>query len=256
MFNFRILVFRKKNQKRPFNLTKSLSRRLFDLSKSRFRLFKLPFNFSHKSFQIESTLASTAPAVQLNNRQTRESDRSGNPAMHHRLLRCSLFLKKTNGASLIEAKSTFRVANSPNLSGGYTANASYDVNRAGGKAWANGSVNLSASKDGHASLALSYNHDGNTAIPQRLRGGGATLDLGNDGILGFSIQGLKGATVGNVNYNTNTHGWEKATLNQNFQNEYLQGVSAESSSSNHEKAQMEILHKEISLGAVHLLCES
>ncbi|MBM9502378.1 TIGR04388 family protein [Leptospira sp. 201903071] len=134
-------------------------------------------------------------------------------------------------------------------SGGYTANASYDVNRAGGKAWANGSVNLSASKDGHASLALSYNHDGNTAIPQRLRGGGATLDLGNDGILGFSIQGLKGATVGNVNYNTNTHGWEKGSLNQNFQNEYLQGVSAESSSYNHEKAQMEILHKEISLGA-------
>ncbi|MCG6167182.1 TIGR04388 family protein [Leptospira sanjuanensis] len=132
-------------------------------------------------------------------------------------------------------------------SGSYTANASYDVNKAGGKSWANGSVNVSASREGHSSLALSYNHDGNTAIPQRLRGGGATLDLGNDGVLGFSIQGLKGATIGTVSYNTNSHGWEQATLNQNFQNEYLQGVTAENSSYNHEKSQMEILRTELSI---------
>ncbi|MCG6166855.1 TIGR04388 family protein [Leptospira sp. FAT1] len=121
------------------------------------------------------------------------------------------------------------------------------MNKAGGKSWANGSVNVSASREGHSSLALSYNHDGNTAIPQRLRGGGATLDLGNDGVLGFSIQGLKGATIGNVSYNTNSHGWEQATLNQNFQNEYLQGVTAENSSYNHEKSQMEILRTELSI---------
>ncbi|MCG6192641.1 TIGR04388 family protein [Leptospira sp. FAT2] len=132
-------------------------------------------------------------------------------------------------------------------SGSYTANASYDVNKAGGKSWANGSVNVSASREGHSSLALSYNHDGNTAIPQRLRGGGATLDLGNDGVLGFSIQGLKGATIGTVSYNTNSHGWEQATLNQNFQNEYLQGVTAENSAYNHEKSQMEILRTELSI---------
>ncbi|WP_406600656.1 TIGR04388 family protein [Leptospira sanjuanensis] len=121
------------------------------------------------------------------------------------------------------------------------------MNKAGGKSWANGSVNVSASREGHSSLALSYNHDGNTAIPQRLRGGGATLDLGNDGVLGFSIQGLKGATIGTVSYNTNSHGWEQATLNQNFQNEYLQGVTAENSSYNHEKSQMEILRTELSI---------
>lgn len=44
------------------------------------------------------------------NNTTRESDRSENPAMHHRLVRCSLFYFQTHGASLIEAESAFRVA--------------------------------------------------------------------------------------------------------------------------------------------------
>ncbi|TGM61741.1 TIGR04388 family protein, partial [Leptospira adleri] len=130
----------------------------------------------------------------------------------------------------------------------YTANASYDVNKAGDQEWANGSFNISASKEGNASVSVSYNSDGNTAIPQRLRGTGGTLEFSNDGMLNFSVQGFKGATIASVGYDTNTHGWQAASLNSNFQNEYNQGVIAENSSYNREKSQMEILHKELSLG--------
>ncbi|WP_025179558.1 TIGR04388 family protein, partial [Leptospira kirschneri] len=95
----------------------------------------------------------------------------------------------------------------------------------------------------------SYNSDGNTAIPQRLRGGGGTLDFGNDGKIGLSIQGMRGATVGTLTYDTNTHGFEPVSFNSNFQNEFNQGQTAENSSENHERKQMEILMKEISLGS-------
>ncbi|EKO49536.1 TIGR04388 family protein, partial [Leptospira kirschneri] len=134
-------------------------------------------------------------------------------------------------------------------SGDYTANASYDKNHIGGQSWANASFNISASKTGHASASISYNSDGNTAIPQRLRGGGGTLDFGNDGKIGLSIQGMRGATVGTLTYDTNTHGFEPVSFNSNFQNEFNQGQTAENSSENHERKQMEILMKEISLGS-------
>ncbi|XDD51136.1 TIGR04388 family protein [Leptospira sp. WS92.C1] len=45
----------------------------------------------------------------------RERDRSVNPAMHHRLVTRSLFYFNADGASLIEAESAFRVANSPGI---------------------------------------------------------------------------------------------------------------------------------------------
>ncbi|WP_082287713.1 TIGR04388 family protein, partial [Leptospira noguchii] len=134
-------------------------------------------------------------------------------------------------------------------SGDYTANASYDKNNIGGNSWANASINISASKNGHASASASYNADGNTHIPQALRGGGATLDFGNDGKVGLSVQGLRGATVGTLTYDTNTHGFEPVSFNSNFLNEFNQGQIAENSSYNHQKSQMEILHKELSLGA-------
>ncbi|WP_155717810.1 TIGR04388 family protein, partial [Leptospira noguchii] len=134
-------------------------------------------------------------------------------------------------------------------SGDYTANASYDVNHIGGKTWANANIGISASKNGHASASISYNTDGNEAIPQALRGSGATLDFGNDGKLGLSVQGMKGATIGTLTYDTNTHGFEPVSFNSNFQNEFNQGQAAENSSENHERNQMEILLKEISLGS-------
>ncbi|EMO67697.1 pretoxin HINT domain protein, partial [Leptospira kirschneri str. 200803703] len=134
-------------------------------------------------------------------------------------------------------------------SGDYTANASYDKNHIGGQSWANASFNISASKTGHASASISYNSDGNTHIPQRLRGGGGTLDFGNDGKIGLSVQGMKGATIGTLTYDTNTHGFEPVSFNSNFQNEFNQGQTAENSSENHERKQMEILMKEISLGS-------
>ncbi|TQE71589.1 TIGR04388 family protein [Leptospira noguchii] len=131
----------------------------------------------------------------------------------------------------------------------YTANASYDLNNIGGKKWANVNLGISASKSGHASFSASYNSDGNTHIPQSLRGGGATLDFGNDGKIGLSVQGMKGATIGTLTYDTNTHGFEPVSFNSNFQNEFNQGQAAENSSENHERNQMEILLKEISLGS-------
>ncbi|EMO51671.1 intein C-terminal splicing domain protein [Leptospira noguchii] len=134
-------------------------------------------------------------------------------------------------------------------SGDYTANASYDKNHIGGQTWANASFNISANKSGHASASVSYNADGNTSIPQRLRGGGGTLDFGNDGKIGLSVQGMKGATIGTLTYDTNTHGFEPVSFNSNFQNEFNQGQAAENSSENHERNQMEILLKEISLGS-------
>ncbi len=134
-------------------------------------------------------------------------------------------------------------------SGDYTANASYDKNHIGGQSWANASFNVSASKTGHASASVSYNSDGNTAIPQRLRGGGGTLDFSNDGKIGLSVQGMKGATIGTLTYDTNTHGFEPVSFNSNFQNEFNQGQAAENSSKNHERNQIEILMKEISLGS-------
>ncbi|EKO26643.1 pretoxin HINT domain protein [Leptospira interrogans str. UI 12621] len=134
-------------------------------------------------------------------------------------------------------------------SGDYTANASYDKNHIGGQSWANASFNVSASKTGHASASVSYNSDGNTHIPQRLRGGGGTLDFGNDGKIGLSVQGLKGATIGTLTYDTNTHGFEPVSFNSNFQNEFNQGQAAENSSKNHQRNQIEILMKEISLGS-------
>ncbi|QOI37366.1 TIGR04388 family protein [Leptospira interrogans] len=134
-------------------------------------------------------------------------------------------------------------------SGDYTANASYDKNHIGGQSWANASFNVSASKTGHASASVSYNSDGNTHIPQRLRGGGGTLDFSNDGKIGLSVQGMKGATIGTLTYDTNTHGFEPVSFNSNFQNEFNQGQAAENSSKNHERNQIEILMKEISLGS-------
>ncbi|WP_025178267.1 TIGR04388 family protein [Leptospira kirschneri] len=134
-------------------------------------------------------------------------------------------------------------------SGDYTANASYDKNHIGGQSWANASFNVSASKTGHASASVSYNSDGNTNIPQRLRGGGGTLDFSNDGKIGLSVQGMKGATIGTLTYDTNTHGFEPVSFNSNFQNEFNQGQAAENSSENHERNQIEILMKEISLGS-------
>ncbi|UOG54114.1 TIGR04388 family protein [Leptospira noguchii] len=133
-------------------------------------------------------------------------------------------------------------------SGDYTANASYDLNNIGGKKWANVNLGISASKSGHASFSASYNSDGNTHIPQSLRGGGATLDFGNDGLIGLSVQGLKGATIGTLTYDTNTHGFQPLSLNYNFQNEFNQGQAAENAANNHQKSQMEILMKELSLG--------
>ncbi|WP_431844728.1 TIGR04388 family protein [Leptospira noguchii] len=130
----------------------------------------------------------------------------------------------------------------------YTANASYDLNNIGGKKWANVNLGISASKSGHASFSASYNSDGNTHIPQSLRGGGATLDFGNDGLIGLSVQGLKGATIGTLTYDTNTHGFQPLSLNYNFQNEFNQGQAAENAANNHQKSQMEILMKELSLG--------
>ncbi|EMO00104.1 hypothetical protein LEP1GSC112_2758 [Leptospira interrogans serovar Pomona str. UT364] len=118
-------------------------------------------------------------------------------------------------------------------SGNYTANASYDFDKIQGKDWANASLGISASKNGQSNLTLSYNDDGGESnIPQRLRGQGATLDFGNDGRIGLSVQGLKGATIGTLTYDTNTHGFEDLTLNSNFQNEFNQGLIAEHSQEN------------------------
>ncbi|WP_269147237.1 TIGR04388 family protein [Leptospira interrogans] len=133
-------------------------------------------------------------------------------------------------------------------SGDYTANASYDFDKVGGKDWANASLGISASKNGHASASVSYNTDGNTAIPQALRGSGATLDFGNDGLIGLSVQAMRGATVGTLTYDTNTHGFQPLTLNNNYQNEFNQGQAAENAAYNHQKGQMEILMKELGLG--------
>ncbi|EMO53215.1 hypothetical protein LEP1GSC172_1045 [Leptospira noguchii] len=133
-------------------------------------------------------------------------------------------------------------------SGDYTANASYDVNHIGGEKWANANLGISASKNGHASASISYNSDGNTAIPQALRGSGATLDFGNDGLIGLSVQGMRGATIGTLTYDTNTHGFQPISLNSNYQNEFNQGQAAENAAYNHQKGQMEILMKELRLG--------
>ncbi|WP_025179507.1 TIGR04388 family protein, partial [Leptospira interrogans] len=134
-------------------------------------------------------------------------------------------------------------------SGNYTANASYDFDKIQGKDWANASLGISASKNGQSNLTLSYNDDGGESnIPQRLRGQGATLDFGNDGRIGLSVQGLKGATVANISYNTNTHGFEDLTLNGNFQNEFNQGLIAEHSQENLKKQQMELLKPMVGTG--------
>ncbi|UOG54108.1 TIGR04388 family protein [Leptospira noguchii] len=215
-----------------------------------------------------------------------ESDRSGNPAAQHvsfydcfgiyeefKMLRCRLERR----ARFLEAKAERNSPLTPsklkpnhlrsgmnvntNFTSGlglgldynfkskdYTANASYDLNNIGGKKWANVNLGISASKSGHASFSASYNSDGNTHIPQSLRGGGATLDFGNDGLIGLSVQGLKGATIGTLTYDTNTHGFQPLSLNYNFQNEFNQGQAAENAANNHQKSQMEILMKELSLG--------
>ncbi len=60
---------------------------------------------------------------------------------------------------------------------------------------------------------------------------------------------MKGATIGTLTYDTNTHGFEPVSFNSNFQNEFNQGQAAENSSENHERNQIEILMKEISLGS-------
>ncbi|EMO81763.1 pretoxin HINT domain protein [Leptospira kirschneri str. 200801774] len=135
-------------------------------------------------------------------------------------------------------------------SGNYTANASYDFDKVGGKDWANASLGISASKTGQSNLTLSYNNDdgGESKIPQRLRGQGATLDFGNDGLVSLSIQGLKGATVANISYNTNSHGFEDLKLNGNFQNEFNQGLIAEHSHENLKKQQMELLKPMVGTG--------
>ncbi|WP_019518036.1 TIGR04388 family protein, partial [Leptospira kirschneri] len=133
-------------------------------------------------------------------------------------------------------------------SGDYTASASYDFDKIGDKDWANASLGISASKNGHASASISYNTDGNTAIPQALRGSGATLDFGNDGLIGLSVQAMRGATIGTLTYDTNTHGFQPLTLNSNYQNEFNQGQAAENAAYNHQKGQMEILRKELGLG--------
>ncbi|EMN79361.1 toxin HINT domain protein, partial [Leptospira interrogans serovar Grippotyphosa str. UI 12764] len=133
-------------------------------------------------------------------------------------------------------------------SGDYTANASYDFDKIGGEKWANANISISASKNGHAGVSASYNNDSNTLVPQALRGGGATIDFGNDGVIGLSVQGPKGATIGTLNYDTNTHGFQPLTLNSNFQNEFNQGLAAHNAAENHQRNQMEILMKEISLG--------
>ncbi|EMN71215.1 toxin HINT domain protein [Leptospira interrogans serovar Bataviae str. UI 08561] len=65
----------------------------------------------------------------------------------------------------------------------------------------------------------------------------------------MSVQGMKGATIGTLTYDTNTHGFEPVSFNSNFQNEFNQGQAAENSSKNHERNQIEILMKEISLGS-------
>ncbi|EMF41114.1 putative large structural protein [Leptospira interrogans serovar Lora str. TE 1992] len=134
-------------------------------------------------------------------------------------------------------------------SGNYTANASYDFDKIQGKDWANASLGISASKNGQSNLTLSYNDDGGESkIPQRLRGQGATLDFGNDGRIGLSVQGLKGATIGTLTYDTNTHGFEDLTLNSNFQNEFNQGLIAEHSQENLKKQQMELLKPMVGTG--------
>ncbi|EMO00790.1 hypothetical protein LEP1GSC112_4389 [Leptospira interrogans serovar Pomona str. UT364] len=133
-------------------------------------------------------------------------------------------------------------------SGDYTANASYDFDKIGGKKWANANISISASKNGHAGVSASYNNDSNTLVPQALRGGGATIDFGNDGVIGLSVQGPKGATIGTLSYDTNIHGFQPLTLNSNFQNEFNQGLAAHNAAENHQRNQMEILMKEISLG--------
>ncbi|EMK11257.1 intein C-terminal splicing domain protein, partial [Leptospira kirschneri] len=99
-------------------------------------------------------------------------------------------------------------------------------------------------------LTLSYNNDdgGESKIPQRLRGQGATLDFGNDGLVSLSIQGLKGATVANISYNTNSHGFEDLKFNGNFQNEFNQGLIAEHSHENLKKQQMELLKPMVGTG--------
>ncbi|EKR74780.1 intein C-terminal splicing domain protein [Leptospira noguchii str. 2006001870] len=130
----------------------------------------------------------------------------------------------------------------------YTANASYDFNKIGGKDWANVNLGISASKSGHASFSASYTNDGNTLVPQAYRSGGATIEFGNDGVIGLSIQGPKGATMGTLNYDTNTHGFQPLALNHNFQNEFNQGMAAHNAAENHQRNQMEILMKEIALG--------
>ncbi|EKP04478.1 intein C-terminal splicing domain protein [Leptospira kirschneri str. 2008720114] len=133
-------------------------------------------------------------------------------------------------------------------SGDYTASASYDFDEIGDKKWANANIGISASKNGHAGISVSYNNDSNTLVPQALRGGGATLDFGNDGLIGLSVQGVRGATIGTLTYDTNTHGFQPLSLNYNFQNEFNQGRAAESAAYNHQKGQMEILRKELGLG--------
>ncbi|KXZ27500.1 TIGR04388 family protein, partial [Leptospira sp. ZV016] len=133
-------------------------------------------------------------------------------------------------------------------SGDYTASASYDFDEIGDKKWANANIGISASKNGHAGISVSYNNDSNTLVPQALRGGGATLDFGNDGLIGLSVQGVRGATIGTLTYDTNTHGFQPLSLNYNFQNEFNQGRAAESAAYNHQKGQMEILRNELGLG--------
>ncbi|EMO54515.1 intein C-terminal splicing domain protein [Leptospira noguchii] len=67
-------------------------------------------------------------------------------------------------------------------------------------------------------------------------------------MIGLSVQAMRGATIGTLTYDTNTHGFQPLTLNSNYQNEFNQGQAAENAAYNHQKGQMEILQKELRLG--------
>ncbi|MBM9498957.1 TIGR04388 family protein [Leptospira sp. 201903071] len=130
-------------------------------------------------------------------------------------------------------------------SGDYTANASYDAwDSKNDKHHAGFSV--SAGKNGSASLDGYYNY-GNKAIPPQLRGHGGTLSFSNDGTMSLSGQ-MQGATVGTLTYDTNTHGFQPISLNQNFQNEFNQGLAAENAQFNHSRSQLELVKPLIATG--------
>ncbi|MBM9498960.1 TIGR04388 family protein [Leptospira sp. 201903071] len=130
-------------------------------------------------------------------------------------------------------------------SGDYTANASYDAwDSKNDKHHAGFSV--SAGKNGSASLDGYYNY-GNKDIPPQLRGHGGTLSFSNDGTMSLSGQ-MQGATIGTLTYDTNTHGFQPISLNQNFQNEFNQGLAAENAQFNHSKSQLELVKPLIATG--------